>query len=289
MTQPAAAVSDSQPLDRPLRVLIVDDEPPARKRIAKLLREQEGFEAIGECTNGKEALAAIEDEAPDLVLLDVQMPEMSGLDLLEALDPDDLPAVIFVTAYDQHALRAFELHAVDYLLKPFDDERFEKALQRAKARVERGHLAGLSRRLLALLRTMQQDEGIEPAALVENPPPAETPAGTATDRLAIRSGDRIAIVKVEDIDWIEGAGVYAKLHVGTKTHLLRETLTNLAEQLDPERFVRIHRSTIVNRERVSELRSYFHGEYIVILDDGTQLKLSRTYRDSLESIAGRLG
>lgn len=287
MTPAAPVPSNSQPLDRPLRVLIVDDEPPARKRIAKLLREQEGFEAIGECTNGKEALEVIEAEAPDLVLLDVQMPEMSGLDLLEALDPDTMPAVIFVTAYDQHALRAFELHAVDYLLKPFDDERFETALQRARARVERGHLAGLSRRLLAILRTMGDDASAEPAALVESPAAAE--ASPTTDRLAIRSGDRIVIVRVEDIDWIEGAGVYAKLHVGTKTHLLRETLTNLAEQLDPERFVRIHRSTIVNRERVSELRSYFHGEYIVLLDDGTQLKLSRTYRDSLESIAGRLG
>jgi two-component system LytT family response regulator len=276
---------DASTLDRPIRVLIVDDEPPARKRIAKLLREQDGFEAVGECTNGKEALATIEADAPDLVLLDVQMPEMSGLDLLEALDPDRMPAVIFVTAYDQHALRAFELHAVDYLLKPFDDERFALALERAKARIERGHLAGLSRRLLALLRTVEGDTD-EPVEVVEKAPAtSETPI----DRLAIRSGDRIAIVKVEDIDWIEGAGVYARLHVGPKTHLLRETLTNLAEQLDPERFVRIHRSTIVNRERVSELRSYFHGEYIVLLEDGTQLKLSRTYRDSLESIAGRLG
>ncbi len=274
-------LAEPHTLDRPIRVLIVDDEPPARKRIAKLLREQDGFEAVGECANGKEALAAIRSEEPDLVLLDVQMPELSGLDLLEALDPDALPAVIFVTAYDQHALRAFELHAVDYLLKPFDDERFEIALQRAKARIERGHLAGLSRRLLALLRTVQEDRS-EPVELVaEHPQP--------TDRLAIRSGDRILIVKVEDIDWIEGAGVYARLHVGAKTHLIRETLTNLAEQLDAERFVRIHRSTIVNRERVRELRSYFHGEYIVLLDDGTQLKLSRSYRDSLESIAGRLG
>ena len=282
MTQTTLPVSsDPNPLDRPIRVLLVDDEPPARKRIAKLLGEQHGFEAVGECTNGKEALAAIRAEQPDLVLLDVQMPEMSGLEVLEALDPDTMPAVIFVTAYDQHALRAFELHAVDYLLKPFDDERFDLALQRAKARIERGHLAGLSHRLLALLRTVQEGRD-EPVDLVEDPP-------QPTDRLAIRSGDRILIVKVEDIDWIEGAGVYARLHVGTKTHLLRETLTNLASQLDPDRFVRIHRSTIVNRERVRELRSYFHGEYIVLLDDGTQLKLSRTYRDSLESIAGRLG
>lgn len=275
---PAPASDDP----RPLRVLIVDDEPPARKRIATLLRTQEGFDAIGEATNGKEALAAIERDEPDLVLLDVQMPEMSGLDVLEALDPEATPAVIFVTAYDQHALRAFELHAVDYLLKPFDDERFEIALERAKSRIERGHLAGLSRRLLTLLRNVPTGAGEVGERLVG-------PGPQLTDRLAIRSGDRIVIVKVEDIDWIEGAGVYARLHVGPKTHLLRETLTNLAAQLDPERFVRIHRSTIVNRERVRELRSYFHGEYLVLLDDGTQLKLSRSYRDSLESIAGRLG
>lgn len=271
-----------RPLDRPIRVLVVDDEPPARKRIAALLAKADGFESVGEAANGKEALARIEADAPDLVLLDVQMPEMSGLDVVGALDPDALPAVVFVTAYDEHALRAFELHAVDYLLKPFDDERFTTALHRAKARIERGHLAGLSRQLLSLLRDAQAAPEQPPARLADAAPPA-------TDRLAIRSGDRIAIVKVEDIDWIEGAGVYAKLHVGAKTHLLRETLTNLAERLDPERFVRIHRSTIVNRERVRELRSYFHGEYIVLLEDGTQLKLSRSYRDSLESIAGKLG
>lgn len=277
---PASAPDEPRPLHRPLRILIVDDEPPARKRIATLLRKQDGVEVVGEATDGKQALAAIERDEPDLVLLDVQMPEMSGLDVLEALDPDAVPAVIFVTAYDQHALRAFELHAVDYLLKPFDDERFEIALERARSRIERGHLVGLSRRLLTLLRSVPADE---PLAHLSGPGPQ------ITDRLAIRSGDRIVIVKVEDIDWIEGAGVYARLHVGPKTHLLRETLTNLASQLDPERFVRIHRSTIVNRERVRELRSYFHGEYLVLLDDGTQLKLSRSYRDSLESIAGRLG
>ncbi|MEM1041749.1 MAG: LytTR family DNA-binding domain-containing protein [Bacteroidota bacterium] len=272
------------PLDRPLRVLIVDDEPPARKRLARLLKGQDGFETAGECANGREALDAIGAEQPDLVLLDVQMPELSGLEVLEALDPETMPVVVFVTAYDQHALRAFELHAVDYLLKPFDDERFEVAIGRAKARIERGHLAGLSRRLLTLLRSVEGGPG-EPDELVEPSAPAQAP----TDRLAIRSGDRLLIVKVEQIDWIEGAGVYAKLHVGPKTHLIRETLTNLAEQLDPERFVRIHRSTIVNRDRVRELRSYFHGEYIVILEDATQLKLSRTYRDSLDQIAGRLG
>ncbi len=275
-------MDDAPSLDRPIRVLVVDDEPPARARIAKLLADRDGFEPIGECTNGRDALDAIREQHPDLVLLDVQMPEMSGLDVLEALDPDTMPAVIFVTAYDQHALRAFELHAVDYLLKPFDDERFTLALDRAKSRIERGHLAGLSRRLLTLLRTVQQGRDETPALLAG-------PAPQPLDRLAIRSGDRILIVKVEEIDWIEGAGVYARLHVGAKAHLIRETLTNLAEQLDPERFVRIHRSTIVNRDRVRELRSYFHGEYLVLLTDGTQLKLSRTYRDNLDLIAGRLG
>ena len=280
-------MTDAAVLDRPLRVLVVDDEPHARNRLLKLLRQHDGFETVGECGNGQEALEAIRADRPDLVLLDIQMPEMGGLDLIEALEDeadDDAPtpAVIFVTAYDQHALRAFDLHAVDYLLKPFDDERFEQALARARARLQEG----LDQRLLNLLRRIEATREEVGGDLVEAEPASEA---TPTDRIAIRAGDRIHVVKVEEIDWIEGAGVYARLHVGDKAHLLRETLTNLAQGLDPARFVRIHRSTIVNRERVRELRSYFHGEYIVVLEDGTQLKLSRTYRDALERLVGKLG
>ncbi|MDX1530996.1 MAG: LytTR family DNA-binding domain-containing protein [Rhodothermales bacterium] len=280
-------MTDAAVLDRPLRVLVVDDEPHARNRLLKLLRQHDGFETVGECGNGQEALEAIRADRPDLVLLDIQMPEMGGLDLIEAIEDeadDDAPtpAVIFVTAYDQHALRAFDLHAVDYLLKPFDDERFEQALARARARLQEG----LDQRLLNLLRRIEATREEVGGDLVEAEPASEA---TPTDRIAIRAGDRIHVVKVEEIDWIEGAGVYARLHVGDKAHLLRETLTNLAQGLDPARFVRIHRSTIVNRERVRELRSYFHGEYIVVLEDGTQLKLSRTYRDALERLVGKLG
>lgn len=262
----------------PLRVVVADDEPPARKRLVRLVQARPDTELVAEATTGPEALEAIRRYRPDLALLDIQMPEMTGLDVVAALRPEEQPAVVFVTAYDEHAVRAFELHAVDYLLKPFDDDRFDQAIERARGR-SHGGLAALSQRLLDLLRA--SDRADEPGDL-----DAARPA--RTDRLAIRTGDRIVIVRADEIDWIEGAGVYARLHTGPRSHLIRETLTNLCEMLDPERFVRIHRSTVVNRDRVRELRSYFHGEYLVLLEDGTQLKLSRTYRQNLDRIAGKL-
>ncbi len=268
-------------MDR-IRVLVVDDEPLARNRIARMLRERPDFELAGECGNGLEAVEAIRSQAPDLVLLDVQMPEMDGLEVLEAVGPRDIPAVIFVTAYDQYALRAFEVHAIDYLLKPFDDERFDRALQHARDLIQRGRIEALSQQLFALARDLRSAGG--PAA---EKVPTEGPQHL--ERLAIKSGDRVSLIKTQEIDWIEGAGVYVRLHVGKKSHLLRETLSNLEEQLHPDQFVRIHRSTIVNVERVRELKSYFHGEYIVYLHDGTQLKLSRSYREKLFTLLGQVG
>lgn len=267
----------------PTTVLVVEDEDRQRSRLVRLLEALPDFEVVGECANGLEAIDAILQLTPQLVLLDVQMPERNGLEVIEAIyermDPARLPVIIFVTAYDRYALKAFELHAFDFLLKPFDDERLEEALQRARARTMQGQMHDLARQLLALVEHFGLAAGEVPSASPE--PPLE--------RVAVRTSDRLTIIKTAEIDWIEGAGVYVQLHVGRKKYALRETLSNLEERLDGNRFVRIHRSTIVNVDRVRELVSHFHGEYLVVLEDGTQLKMTRSYRDRLEIIAGRTG
>lgn len=257
----------------PFRVLIVDDEPLARDRLRELLAAQPDVVLVGECRNGRSALAAIRAERPDLVLLDMQMPEMDGLAVLEALAPEERPAVVFVTAYDRYALQAFELHALDYLLKPFEDERFEEALARVRAQRERERLGALSERLLGLLRSLSTA-----------PEPAEAGAPELLpDRIAVRTGTRLHLVDVADVDWVEGAGVYARLIVGQKAHLLRTSLNELEARLPAERFLRIHRSTIVNTDRIREVRPRTHGEYVLLLQDGTRLKVSRTYSDRLRA------
>src|SRR5262249_15102954 len=217
----------------------------------------------GECADGQEARRAIGKHQPQLVFLDVQMPGLNGFDVLEAIGPDKMPAVVFVTAYDAYALRAFEVHALDYLLKPFDRDRFQKALQRARAEVQR---AGPDPRLASLLEEVK----------------ARKPA----ERLMLQSSGKVYFVRVEDIDWVEAAGNYARLHVGGETHLLRETMNGLEARLDPQKFLRIHRSTIVNIERVKELHPWFHGDYQVVLRDGTELTLSRSYRPRLQELFG---
>ena len=257
-----------------IRTLIVDDEPAARAAIRSLLADDPEVNLVGECADGRSALRAIQDDAPDLLFLDVQMPEMDGFSLLRELDPSELPVVVFVTAYDQYALRAFEVHALDYLLKPFDDVRFREAVLRAKDQVRQGKLGALSQQLLALLDGVSR-------------PPAAISDGQYLKRLAIRSGGRVTILAVRDIDWIEAEGDYVKIHSGRAWHLLRETMKHLEEQFDPARFVRIHRCTIVNVERIKELQSYFRGEYVVILHDSTSLKLSRGYKEHLEAVLGR--
>jgi two-component system LytT family response regulator len=262
----------------PIRVLIVDDEPAARAAIRTLLAAEHDVEVVGECADGGSALEAIGREEPDLLFLDVQMPEMDGFTVLQQLAPDALPAVVFVTAYDQYALRAFDVHAVDYLLKPFDDERFHQALRRAQQQVRQGQLGALSEQLLALLGSV----GKEPA-----PAPGRSDGAGFLKRLVIKSGGRVTICPVRDVDWLEAEGDYVKIHVGRAWHLLRETMKHLEAQFDPARFIRIHRSTIVNVERIKELQPYFRGEYVVILHDGTELKLSRGYRARLEAALGR--
>ena len=259
-----------------IRALVVDDEPAARAAIRALLADDADIQIVAECSDGCAALDVIERETPDLMFLDIQMPEMDGFTLLRRLDPAHIPVVVFVTAYDQYALRAFAVHALDYLLKPFDDERFREAVGRAKQQVRQGKLGALSEQIAALL------EGVG-----RSPAPAAPHNGQYLKRLAIKAGGRVAILGVKDIDWIEAEGDYVKIHAGRTWHLLRETMKRLETQFDPSRFVRIHRSTIVNVERIKELQPYFRGEHVVILHDGTSLKLSRGYKEHLEAVLGR--
>ena len=252
-----------------VRVLIVDDEPLARERLHKLLAAEPEVTIVGQCANGREAVDAIVEHAPDLVFLDVQMPELDGFGVLSELDPARVPVAVFVTAHDQFALKAFEVHAVDYLLKPFDKERFQTALKRARERIAQKRPGELDQRLAALLAEFKPDAG-------------------APERLAVKSSGRVVFVKTSDVDWIEAADNYVNLHVGNESHLHRETLTALAERLPPKKFVRISRSTIVNVDRIKELQPLFHGEYAVILRNGKTLTLSRSYRDVVDQLIGKL-
>lgn len=250
-----------------IRALIVDDEPLARERIRTLLDNDSGIEITGECADALDAISEIEKERPDLLFLDVQMPELDGFQLLEAISDAPLPAVIFVTAYDKYALRAFEVHALDYLLKPFDRERFQRAVERARNHLVREKTGALDQRLLALLEDIRG----EPKHL---------------ERLVIKAAGRVFFLKTEEIDWIEAASNYVRLHVGRDAHLMRETMSALETKLDPKKFLRIHRSAIVNIERIKELHPLFRGEYEVVLRDGRRLTLGRAYRDKLQELLG---
>src|SRR4029077_2348211 len=253
---------------RPIRTLIVDDEPAAREGMRHLLAADPEIVLAGECSNGREAAAAIRDTSPDLVFLDVQMPELDGFGVLREVGVERAPAVVFVTAFDQYALRAFDVHALDYLLKPFTDDRFRQSLDRAKQLVRQGRMGDLTRKL---------------AALLDNDESAPAPATSYRDPLRGGAGAKVTLLPVGEIEWIDAEGDYVRIHVGKTWHLLRETMKNLEDQLDSARFVRIHRSTIVNLEKVKELQPFFRGEYVVVLHNGTTLKLSRGYRDNLEA------
>jgi two-component system, LytTR family, response regulator len=264
--------------ERKIRTLVVDDEPLARRNIRLLLKDDADVEIVGEAGSGEAALELIRKHSPDLIFLDIQMPEMDGFDVLERIEAASMPVVVFVTAFDRYALKAFEFHALDYLLKPFDDARFEKALRQAKQQVERRDIQDLSKRLIALLENHDGVQG------------ARTPQTKYLTRLLIKSAGRVFFLKTDEIDYITAEDYYVKLHVGRKGHLLRETMNEMELRLDPEKFVRVHRSSIVNLERVRELQQFFNGDYIVVLNDGTQLKLSRTRREHLERLlrTGRL-
>lgn len=251
----------------PIRALVIDDEPLAREIIREMLQDDPEVEIVGESVNGRDAVAAVAAHTPDLLFLDVQMPRLSGFEVLESLPSERMPLVIFVTSYDQYAVRAFEVHAIDYLLKPFDRQRFEIALERAKARIRRKRSGDIDERILALLEELKAGQKY-------------------LERLVIKTGGRVIFLDTEEIDWIEAEGNYVTVHTGEKSHLLRETISNLERQLDPKKFVRIHRSAIVNINRIQELQPWFHGEFRVILQGGTQLTLSRSYRENLQSILG---
>jgi two-component system, LytTR family, response regulator len=260
----------------PVRVLIVDDEPPARRTLADLVAADPEAVVAGECGSGAEAVEAIRRLAPDVVLLDVQMPELDGFGVLEALAPAEIPLVVFVTAYDRYAVRAFEIHALDYLLKPFDDERFTAALGRAKEAIHRREVDQIGRRLAELLAERRgETAGAEPTG------------DAPLKRLLIRGGGRVVLLPVEEIDWIEAADYYARVHAGGAHHLIRESLSALEEKLDPARFARVHRSAIVNLDRVRELRPLFKGNCLVVLADGTELPLGRARRATVERLLRR--
>ena len=262
----------SEANSRKIRTMIVDDEPPARRNLRALLKGVPDVELVKECGNGREAVCQIRALQPDLVFLDVQMPELDGFEVLENLAGHPLPVIIFVTAYDQYALKAFEVSALDYLLKPFDDARFHRALSQARRQIEQQDASELGRKLMTLLGTREVK--------------ADAPPPRYLTRLMVKTAGRVIFIRAEEIDWIEAYDNYVRLHVGGKAHLLRQTMNELEAALSPERFARIHRSTIVNLDRVKELRSHFNGEHLVILHDGTELKLSRIRKEWLERQLG---
>jgi two-component system, LytTR family, response regulator len=245
-----------------VRALIIDDEPLARRGVALRLKKFRDVEIVGECGDGSSAVEKILELSPDVVFLDVQMPGMDGFEVLRALPGEDLPSVIFLTAYEQHALRAFEVHALDYLLKPVDDERFSDAVQRAKQVKNTGSRIQMAERILRML---------------------EENSGKHVSRFPVRVGSRIHIVLTDHIEWIVAAGDYAELHGGGRCHLLRESMNSLERKLDPVQFLRIHRSRIIRVGCIRELRPMDNREYLLKLSDGSEHRSSRSYADRLET------
>jgi two-component system, LytTR family, response regulator len=249
-----------------LNVLIVDDEPVARRRLRRLLRAHHDVGIAGECGDGASAVEMVRAQTPDVVLLDVQMPELDGFEVLRELSSAPMPQIVFVTAHDQYALRAFEVHALDYLLKPIQADRLALAIDRVRARLSERRQQP-DQRIVALLETL-------------------APAPKRPERIPVRSGERLLMIDLRDVDWIGAADNYVVLHTGSKQHVLRETMNKLEQQLDPERFVRIHRSTIVQIDRIRELIPDFHGDMVVVLKDGARLTLSRGNKRKLEAMLG---
>jgi len=250
-----------------IRTIIADDEELARNRIKFLLQTEPDVEIVAECGDGRRTVEAILEKVPDLLFLDVQMPEMDGFEVLQAVSEERRPAIIFVTAYDQYALRAFEAYALDYLLKPFNRARFRKAVERARLQVARASRDEVDQRLAALLKDVRT-------------------ASRYLERLVIRSAGRVVFLRTDDVDWFEGCANYVQLHVGKSTHLMREKISALEARLDPGKFVRIHRSSIVKIDRIKEMRSSGDGEQVVVLHDGSRLSLSRGYRERFRKLIG---
>lgn len=254
-----------------ISVLIVDDEPIARRGIRQHLQTESDVVIVGECANGREAVAAIEQQKPDLVFLDVQMPLMDGFGVVEAIGAKNLPAVVFVTAYDEHAIRAFEVNALDYLLKPVDGERFQKTMARAREQISGSQTKQLQQKLAALLQSLEETG----AGAKQSP---------CLERVVIKEAERVFFVATDEIDWISAHGNYVQVHTKGRAHLLRETMDAMESKLDSRKFLRLRRSTIVRIARIKELYPLFNGEYAVILEDQTRLTSSRRYRRKLDEL-----
>ncbi len=253
-----------------LRVVVADDEPIGRQRLTRLLQAEPETEVVAACADGEEAVEAIREHTPDLVLLDIQMPRLDGFEVVAALGQAHQPAVIFVTAHDQYAVRAFEVHAFDYLLKPVDQDRLREAMGWALATTRRGPQGSSTRRVLALLEELNARD-----------------RARGRDRLVVRTPERAIFLRTETIDWIEAAGKFVHLHVGRVAHALRESMAELEQELDPARFLRISRSVIVNLDRIQEVQPWFQGDYVLILTDGTRLTSTRGYRENMRRLLGR--
>jgi len=251
-----------------IRALIADDEPLARERITRLLSTESDVQVVSQCRDGLEAVTHIKQSKPDLAFLDIEMPEIDGLGILREIPAEATPVIIFTTAYDHYAIQAFEAHALDYLLKPFDEERFRRALQRARTHLENLRSKDLAARLLAALEEAR-------------------PSTTESDRLVIKSGGKVVFMKLDEIDWVEAAANYVHIHAGTEGYYMRETMNSFEARLDPSRFIRIHRSTIVNLAKIKELQPCNNGEFIVVLRNGKELSLSRGFRDRIQNFLQR--
>jgi len=256
-----------------VRTIIADDEHLARKKLRLLLGSEPGVQVIAECQDGQQTIDAVKAHKPDLLLIDIRMPDLDGFQVLGRVAPDEMPVVVFTTAYDQFAIRAFEAHALDYLLKPFDGERLHHAIERARAELLKSHNRDLTSRILDLL--------------AKNAEPKIKSSRQADDRMVIRAGGKVVFLDVKEIDWIEAAANYVKLNVGKDSYLLREGIGSISERLDPDRFVRIHRSVIVNVRKIKELQPCESGEYIAVLKNGKELSCSRGYRTQLQRLIGK--
>jgi two-component system LytT family response regulator len=254
-----------------IRTLIVDDEPIARRGIRQQLRSEADVEIIGECADGREAVAAIKKQSPDLIFLDVQMPLLDGFGVVAAIGAETLPGVVFVTAYDEHAIRAFEVNAIDYLLKPIDEDRFQKTLARARRHLDGSKTEHLQRKLGMLLQHLEKSK-------------AESKQAKHLERVVIKESGRVFFLGVDEIDWIKAQGNYVQIHTKDTAHLLRDTMNGMQSKLDPVKFLRLRRSTIVRIDKIREMHPLFNGEYAVILKDGTELISSRRYRNNLASL-----
>ena len=260
-----------------IRVIIVDDEPLALRGMRLRLEEFPEIEIVEACTNGREAVKAIKAHSPDLVFLDIQMPGLDGFGVVRAMLGGPAPLFIFVTAYDKYAIEAFEANALDYLVKPVDEERLKDAIHRTREAMKSRAAAGRESRLVEMLASLSEDDRDRIKDLIEDP--SWTEKERYTERISFKDGSKVVVLNADDIEWIDAAGDYMCIHACGKTHIIRETMKTLQQRLDPSRFQRVHRSAIVNIEKVKELHPHSNGEYFLIMENGNELKLSRSYKD----------